>query len=398
MPIVSQVQRGERVLVYDRKENEVNAMRAVHLTNTSDMVLANGSISILEGSRFVGQVQFDPMLPGDDQLIRYGQDSSMSIVTESVPELCSASTVRLELVQREENGVLLTTQVREWRCALKATQYTVRNNSVERVPRVLYLDHSASNTNGGYEILHEQADSNEGGVSDLAPAPIKTAQGFARYRLVVGSQEEQHVTVRERAVYSRALSSADLATFAKSSAVAQLVAAGNVTAEQVATITAMAERSDLAALLHDLKTDSMSTKALAEWPTRQRPTSEVLAAYWTKLAMGPLATASAALAAARVRRAACQEETKANHAAITTIEQDQARLRENLRSLEKVSGKKLVDRYLLDFDHAEDALRNARERLRVVAEEERNLVECIAQERESVVKLAHDAKTGLPAV
>jgi hypothetical protein len=43
------------------------------------MVLAPGVVSVLEGGRFVGQSPFTPMLPGDDQLVPYGLDSTVSI-------------------------------------------------------------------------------------------------------------------------------------------------------------------------------------------------------------------------------------------------------------------------------------------------------------------------------
>merc|ERR1712196_168000 len=84
---------GDRVLVYDPKETEVNAVKAVHLQNTSDVVLTNGSVSILEGGRFMGQADFTPMLPGDDQLVPYGQDTSVSI-TRSYPQELQSSTVQ----------------------------------------------------------------------------------------------------------------------------------------------------------------------------------------------------------------------------------------------------------------------------------------------------------------
>jgi hypothetical protein len=95
VPIATHLIRGQIVLVYDPKESEVNVIRqefiyfvyynldsikrAVHLLNDTDVVFANGSASVLEGGRFMGQTPFTPMLPGDDQLITCGLDSSVSI-------------------------------------------------------------------------------------------------------------------------------------------------------------------------------------------------------------------------------------------------------------------------------------------------------------------------------
>ena len=58
------------VLYYDPKINDLNAIKAVHLRNNSGVVLAPGSIAVLDNGRFVAQCAFTPMLPNDDQLIK----------------------------------------------------------------------------------------------------------------------------------------------------------------------------------------------------------------------------------------------------------------------------------------------------------------------------------------
>ena len=62
--------RGARVLVFDPKDNELNAQRAYHLTNNSSRVLAPGRVAVLDGGRIVAQAQLCPMLPNDDQVRR----------------------------------------------------------------------------------------------------------------------------------------------------------------------------------------------------------------------------------------------------------------------------------------------------------------------------------------
>ena len=61
---------AQLVLYYDQKINDLNAIKAVHLRNNSDVVLAPGSIAVLDQGRFVAQCAFTPMLPNDDQLIK----------------------------------------------------------------------------------------------------------------------------------------------------------------------------------------------------------------------------------------------------------------------------------------------------------------------------------------
>ena len=68
VPITSSKVDGELVLVYDSRVNELNAIRAVHLKNSTGQVLAPGLISVLEDGRFVAQNQFTPMLQGASPL------------------------------------------------------------------------------------------------------------------------------------------------------------------------------------------------------------------------------------------------------------------------------------------------------------------------------------------
>jgi hypothetical protein len=61
---------AQLVLYYDPKENDLNAIKAIHLKNDTGVVLAPGSIAVLDKGRFVAQCIFTPMLPNDDQLIK----------------------------------------------------------------------------------------------------------------------------------------------------------------------------------------------------------------------------------------------------------------------------------------------------------------------------------------
>ncbi|CAF3993926.1 unnamed protein product [Rotaria sp. Silwood1] len=58
------------VLYYNPKINDLSAIKAVHLKNNMDVVLAPGSIAILDRGRLVAQCVFTTMLPNDDQLIQ----------------------------------------------------------------------------------------------------------------------------------------------------------------------------------------------------------------------------------------------------------------------------------------------------------------------------------------
>jgi len=94
VPVATHELEARKVLLFDQKENsvrvrlprpvcmhgglplradhdyaQINAMQAVHLYNTSTSVLANGSLSLMEGGRFVSQVDLTPLFPNEDALI-----------------------------------------------------------------------------------------------------------------------------------------------------------------------------------------------------------------------------------------------------------------------------------------------------------------------------------------
>ena len=136
--IVKKTFAGTRVLVYDRKENEVNAVRNIHLMNDSDMVLAPGSISVLDGGRFVGQAQFTPMLPGDSALIPYGEDSTVS-VSNSV----TTSTTIEETALLTQEGSQKPRGIRLGKKTVRVTTYTIKNCSTDNAVEKFYIDHTA---------------------------------------------------------------------------------------------------------------------------------------------------------------------------------------------------------------------------------------------------------------
>lgn len=79
VPIDRWAVESECVLLYDPKLSETNVIKAVHMHNNTPLVLSNGSISVLEGGRFVSQSEFTPMLKGDDTLIPYGYNTTLSV-------------------------------------------------------------------------------------------------------------------------------------------------------------------------------------------------------------------------------------------------------------------------------------------------------------------------------
>ena len=101
---------GKTILVYEPDENDVNCQRAVSLFNDTGVVLAPGSIAVFEDGRFVGQTEFAPMLPGDDQIISYGLDSTINIgkTEHQLMPLCTKVETSFE---RSKNNIMVPTGI-----------------------------------------------------------------------------------------------------------------------------------------------------------------------------------------------------------------------------------------------------------------------------------------------
>ena len=182
------------------KENETCAVKAVHLHNTSDMVLTNGGVSILEGGRFMGQADFMPMLPGDDQLVPYDQDTSVSIVRSYPLELQSHCVERVEPLyegaqpsskRRRLVGASLVHK------KVVTTRYTLRNNATDRAVHKFYVDHTAQPDHGGFIITTEEG-------------AVKAVTGFSRFECSLLPLEERMLDVSEEVRYRKQVSSRSL--------------------------------------------------------------------------------------------------------------------------------------------------------------------------------------------
>ena len=182
--------KGELVLLYDPKVNELNAIKAAHIINSSNTVLANGSISVLENGRFVSQSLFTPMLPNEDQLINYGYDTTVSITKLYPADLQETIIDKVDLIFNGKSNDLKNA------CGLnikylqkKRTVYQIKNNSTDRIINKFYIEHTADAAQGGY-LITTKDDS------------IKAVMGFSRFALKIMPQEEINFTVSEEVFYN----------------------------------------------------------------------------------------------------------------------------------------------------------------------------------------------------
>jgi len=326
IPVASWSLRGERVLVFDPKESTTCAARVVHLHNSSGVVLAPGAVSVVEAGRLVSQAAFTPMLPADEQLVPYGQDSTHSISREIKRASEIAEVALLHERSRVLVGAKLTHRDR------KSTTYTIRNNASADAPlSPLYVDHSADMELGGYSIL----------TSERA---IKTTAAFTRYRFDLAPGEEVAFVVEEEVTHT--------SSHRTSCAVRKLLALPQLQQGAVTNVLLVEERAALERVVAQAERASRLDRV-----DKGDVTVEELSAWCEQGALPrPMLDTLNKLAQLEAKRAEGSRKVAAHQAHIKATFSNQERLRENIRSLEKVGKNTLTDRYLKDLDKEEDGL------------------------------------------
>jgi hypothetical protein len=350
-------------------------MRAIHLLNTTGRVLAPGSVSVSEAGRLVSQSVFTLMLPGDDQLIPYGEDSTVS-VSRSVTRDACISALHLEY-DRRLWGKRVLTGVRLTDTINRRTTYNLKNNATAApssggadgsrggsadIPDVdaaasasLYVDHAASSADGGYAI-----------VSEERSIKMTHARNFSRYSFVLAPPQELLFTVHERAVPTRRASRLSEVRRLLESEQFRDGAGGDVLDGPTrAALVAMVARADRDELLDTVEREvggdashigaHVTAKELLAWRSGGSVPTSML---------GSLDT----LHTLNAQRAEGQRKIGLAHAHVAEIFVNQNRLRENIRSLEKVGPNALMKRYLSDLDKEEDDLIGTRKAIAAIEE------------------------------
>ncbi|KAK3252270.1 hypothetical protein CYMTET_38426 [Cymbomonas tetramitiformis] len=351
VPVGSHTISGKRILVYDPKANEINTTRAVHMFNDTTIVMAPGSISLMEDSRFVGQAPFTPMLPGDDQLITYGEDTSVMVTREWPKGAQSASLVQAKLGLDKHGALQSFTSVYH---ARKTTKYTLKNNSMTNTVQSLYVDHSASADHGGFVIATQEN-------------CVKAVTGFCRYEFRLAPQEELIFDVVEEVTYDvkEGLSnktSQTLQNFIKKT-VEPILEDGLITEEDMNVLTSMCNNMNQAEVMNkllnkfksgdpSLHANRVSETDMRTWRSPQNGVPEHLIALVEQYVVMQ----------AEMRDSSHKIRTYED--SIRKVQDNQERLRANVKAMENVQAKEsnpLIARYLNDLDKQEDDMIAKRE-------------------------------------
>ena len=342
---------GSNVLVYDPKLSAVDCTKAFHLFNNHDFILAPGSIAVIEDGRFISQCEFTPMIPGDDQLILYTTDSSVSIQSSLPKKLQTSTTESVSMIENENKTGFPFSGCQKCINKKRVTQYHIKNCSTTKTIEKLYIEHCASSANGGYSILTTEN-------------AIKSTTGWTRYQFTLKPLEEITFNVVETVqFYSNSTTKSALTALLNS----QNGNSFKLDQKTKMDLLALLKHKYLSDILSSLK-GSFTLQDLNTWKLGI-PLSFTEDGFDNSFLPDELYNAASEILKLKSVISDNQYSISICEKHIKEIFTNQVRLRDNIKSFQKYSNCSLVERYLKDLDKEEDDLKNSRNRMATLANE-----------------------------
>jgi len=117
LPIVNEEVQGEKVAIYNPSAHAKHPLSGLRLTNSTDLHLLEGPITLFDGAEYAGDARIEDIPPGSTRLVSYALDLETEIVSESKPE----------------QPAIVALSVRKGRLTIKQqstrqTTYTIKNS------------------------------------------------------------------------------------------------------------------------------------------------------------------------------------------------------------------------------------------------------------------------------
>ena len=169
VPILQVHVAAEKISVWNPSLNSPRPLRALWLTNSSELTLDGGSFSVLESEAFAGEGLTGAIKPGEKRLLSYAADLGVRVDQKSESEPQSVTHVRIA------HGVMVqTSELRQ------ETSYTIRND--DTTARSVLIEHPL------------RADWR---LSEDGPKADETTSSAYRFRENVEPKATAKVSVRE---------------------------------------------------------------------------------------------------------------------------------------------------------------------------------------------------------
>ncbi|MGH9790692.1 MAG: hypothetical protein ACRD5W_05730, partial [Candidatus Acidiferrales bacterium] len=169
VPIVQTDIAAEKVSLWNEARGNARPLRALWLTNSSNLTLDGGSFSVLEDETFAGEGLTDALKPGEKRLLSYAVDLGVLVDTKRESQRERVTSVRIL------RGVMLQTSEE------RATRtYTIRNE--DTTARQLVIEHPAQP---------------EWKLAADVPKPDETSADFYRFRTAIEPKKTATLAITE---------------------------------------------------------------------------------------------------------------------------------------------------------------------------------------------------------
>eukprot|EP00669_Euglena_mutabilis_P000926 TRINITY_DN11184_c0_g1_i1.p1 TRINITY_DN11184_c0_g1~~TRINITY_DN11184_c0_g1_i1.p1 ORF type:complete len:322 (+),score=114.11 TRINITY_DN11184_c0_g1_i1:764-1729(+) len=290
----------------------------------------------------MGQVAFAPMIPGDDQLVPYGEDTTL-FLTRTLPKEANGTTLEAVAVEKDPKTRKAAGCCQTFRC-VRVTEYTLQNNSPTKAVPKLYLDHEASNEHGGFVVATKER-------------CIKSTAAWSRFCLTLAPMETVTFRVEETGAYTTVVSDVVGLTELLDRFRGHTALTDDVRSQLEGVI----RHQKLLTMLRTIESEDTTERSLHTW--KQQGT---LAYLDERLVEAVVATSKLLEGLAEVR-----QQRRARESHVARLFENQKRLRENIKSMEHIAANNaLVTRYLTDLNREEDDLIKTQ---RMLAEDDKQL-------------------------
>ena len=227
---------------------------------------------------------------------------------------------------------------------IKRTRYVIKNNSLDRAVNKFYIDHVADPSLGGYVVTTQTQ-------------CIKSVMGFSRFEFSIGPQQEIEFIVDEQAQHSKKIYEAAALEIFLEKQVPELIQSKLIDDKTVKLIEQIIRQKYIQQVLQQMIDGTINDGKIRSWTPKR------------DLIPSTLFDKAVAIVELQSVLRGLDQRVKSREAHIKAIFENQERIRQNIKSLEKIEKSVLMDRYLKDLNTEEDDLQNTRREIKRMQDE-----------------------------
>ena len=168
LPIVAKEIDGETVGLYNESNRGKNPLSAVRLTNSTQLTLEGGPLTVLQGASYLGEALTKTIKPNEQRYISYAVDLGMHVNTKH-----GSKTEKIDHV------IINRGTIRRHRAVIETKTYNL-NNKTDK-DKIVVIEHPIHKD---WRLLNEQK-------------PIEITDNYQRFEITVPANSQKEFQVKE---------------------------------------------------------------------------------------------------------------------------------------------------------------------------------------------------------